>query len=220
MSIHQKILDQLDPAGGPAGRWCLDFANTLRKRLTAHPVELLVSYAELVAWSRQAGVLTAQEARALLREANGRPEEAATVLRRAFRLREAIYAIFRAVVTRRPPEAADLATLNAALAKGMGRLRVVPKSKGFAWDAPTDRRTLDRLLWPVARSAADLLTTDNLAAVRQCAGHKCARLFLDKSHNRSRRWCDMKVCGNRAKARRHYERQRVGRRAGGRTVRT
>src|SRR5574337_1210814 len=119
MSIHQKILDQLDPAVGPAARWCLDFANTLRKRLMPHPVELLASYADLVAWSRQAGVLAEPEARALLREANGRPEAAAAVLRRAIRLREAIYAIFRTVVTGRPPQAADLATLNWALAKGL-----------------------------------------------------------------------------------------------------
>ncbi len=220
MSIHQTILDQLDRAGGPPARWCLDFANTLRKRLTPHPVELLASYADLVAWSRQAGVLAEPEARALLRETNGRPEAAAAVLRRAIRLREAIYAIFGAVVTGRPPQAADLATLNWALAKGLRRLRIVPKREGFAWDAPTDRRRLDRLLWPLARSAADLLTTDHLAAVRQCGGQRCARLFLDESRNRSRRWCDMKVCGNRAKARRYYERQRIGQRADGKRVRT
>jgi len=52
----------------------------------------------------------------------------------------------------------------------------------------------------------DLLTSDRLSAVRECAADDCAWLFLDESRNRSRRWCDMKVCGNRQKARLHYHR--------------
>ncbi|MBN1859137.1 CGNR zinc finger domain-containing protein [Candidatus Bipolaricaulota bacterium] len=69
----------------------------------------------------------------------------------------------------------------------------------------------DQLEWPVwilARSAADLLTSDERDRVRRCAGPDCGWLFVDISRNHSRRWCDMADCGNRAKARRSYARKR------------
>jgi predicted RNA-binding Zn ribbon-like protein len=64
------------------------------------------------------------------------------------------------------------------------------------------------MLWPVVRSAAELLTSDELGRVRECAADNCAWLFLDRSKNRSRRWCDMAVCGNRDKVRRFRQRSR------------
>jgi predicted RNA-binding Zn ribbon-like protein len=205
------------PSGSPAptfdlsgGRACLDFANTLSKRLASRPRERLVGYGDLVAWSRQAGVVTEREAGALLREAQRRPAEAAAVLERAIHLREAIYRIFSAAAGERPAGGGDLATLNAALADALPLLGLVPAGDRFAWEWTTNGQRLDRMLWPVARSAADLLTAGELARVRECEAETCAWLFMDRSRNRSRRWCDMKACGNRAKARRHYERKKGG----------
>jgi len=71
-------------------------------------------------------------------------------------------------------------------------------------------KALDCVLWPIARSAADLLTEGPLGAIRRCEGKGCGWLFLDTSRNRTRRWCDMRICGNRAKARRHHERMKAG----------
>jgi predicted RNA-binding Zn ribbon-like protein len=65
------------------------------------------------------------------------------------------------------------------------------------------------MLWPIASSAADLLTSERLKKVRLCEAKTCTWLFLDESRNHSRRWCDMKVCGNREKARRHYQRELI-----------
>ncbi|MCB0153982.1 MAG: CGNR zinc finger domain-containing protein, partial [Anaerolineae bacterium] len=56
-------------------------------------------------------------------------------------------------------------------------------------------------------SAAELLTSDRLNRVGQCAGESCGWLFLDTTRNHSRRWCEMEHCGNRAKAKRHYRRR-------------
>ena len=68
---------------------------------------------------------------------------------------------------------------------------------------------LDRVTWWVARSAAELMTSPDLPFVRECASYDCGWLFMDTTKNRSRRWCDMSTCGNRAKGRRHYERKRA-----------
>ena len=187
------------------GRLCLDFANTLDDRLTDHAKELLNRYTDLVSWSHQVGMVTERAAQRLMHQATRRPGDAAAVVERAIPLREALYRLFSAIVGKRQPPEADLALLNAALGEALARSRIVPTAQGFRWGW-TDDEALDRLLWPVVRSAASLLTSEELAAVRECAAANCGWLFLDISRNRSRRWCNMAVCGNRAKARRHYER--------------
>lgn len=190
----------------PSAPSCLDFVNTVDWRTSGHPQDSLTSYADLVKWSRQAGVITEREARQLLREGASRPKEANTVFTRAVQMREAIYRIFSALAAARRPETADLDLLNDALSEALSRLRVRPGAEGFTWGWADADGALDRMLWSVARSAAELLVSDELERVRGCAGEGCGWLFVDVSRNRLRRWCDMKSCGNRAKARRHYER--------------
>jgi predicted RNA-binding Zn ribbon-like protein len=185
---------------------CLDFVNTLSGRLKDRPRERLRVYSDLVLWGRQAGLLTDLEAQRLIREARRRPAQAATVLERAIGLREALYRVFAAAARGRQPPEADLAALNAALPEALSRLRIVPTDSGFGWAWAGHEEGLERVVWPVARSAAELLTSGELARARECAETNCAWLFLDTSRNRSRQWCDMRVCGNRAKARRHYAR--------------
>jgi predicted RNA-binding Zn ribbon-like protein len=76
----------------------------------------------------------------------------------------------------------------------------------YRWEWKCSRgEMIGWVLWPIALSAADLLASEKLGSVRRCAGDNCAWLFLDESRNHSRRWCDMKICGNRQKARRHYK---------------
>jgi predicted RNA-binding Zn ribbon-like protein len=73
-----------------------------------------------------------------------------------------------------------------------------------------DESGLDGILWPILRSAARLLTDGDHSRLGQCADDRgCGYLFYDTSRNRSRRWCDMNSCGNRAKSQRHYARHRT-----------
>ncbi len=193
------------------GRLCLDLANTLNDRAADAPRELLNSYGGLVDWGRQAGILTEGEAARLVQFETCHPAEAASVLNRAIALREVIYRTFSAVAGGRSPEEADLAGLNAALAEALSLSRIVPMEGRFVWDSGVDQDSPDGMLCAVARSAGDLLTSEELDRVRICDGHDCLWLFMDTSRNRSRRWCDMKSCGNRAKAREHYQRKKARR---------
>jgi predicted RNA-binding Zn ribbon-like protein len=191
------------------GSWvCLDFANTVDGRPTPVPQDPLRGYADLAAWAAQARVVSAREARALAERARRELAAAASALRQAVRLREAIYRVVAAVAGRRPPRAADLAVINAAVVGAHTRSRIVVRGGGFARELEGDRWALDRVLWPVAQSVGDLLTSADLVAVRECAAPDCGRLFVDTSRNRTRRWCDMRGCGNRAKVRRYYARWR------------
>ncbi|MCZ6906331.1 MAG: ABATE domain-containing protein [Deltaproteobacteria bacterium] len=195
------------------GGWlCLDFANTVSKRPTYHPQDRLTSFPRLVAWSHQAHIVSDREAQRLIRAGICQSEAAAEVLERAIGLREVIYRIFSAIAAGRQPVVVDLSKLNVCLAEAMVMARIVSTPNGYAWGWQDTEDALDRTLWPVARSAADLLASDGLVAVRDCVGRTCRWLFMDNSRNQSRRWCDMKVCGNRAKAHWHYERTKAGRR--------
>jgi predicted RNA-binding Zn ribbon-like protein len=108
----------------------------------------------------------------------------------------------------RSPDAAD-AALRSALALREAVYRI------FSWDWTRRGETLERPMWDIAQSAADLLTSGQLHRVRQCGDERCGWLFFDRSKNRSRRWCSMDDCGNRAKARRHYRRSRASDTRGG-----
>jgi predicted RNA-binding Zn ribbon-like protein len=201
-----KNADTLKRLGG---RLSLAFANTADWHASDHPVEFLTSYSDLVAWSQHVGILTDHQAQRLLKKAAHRPEDATAVLERAIVLREAIYRIFSAISHGRPPQAADLATFNAELSRALAQSRIVSTTEGFAWDWAGTEGALDRMLWPVLHDVAGLLTSAELDRVGQCADDRCGWLFLDTSRNRSRRWCSMEGCGNRAKVRRHYKRKRA-----------
>ena len=112
------------------------------------------------------------------------------------------------------PGAEVLGVVNGVLADMLGRSRLAPAGGDLAWAWGGDEDALDRPLWAVARAAAALLTGPGLERVRACPGVGCGWLFLDTSRNRSRRWCDMRDCGNRAKARRHYQRSRAAESSG------
>jgi predicted RNA-binding Zn ribbon-like protein len=191
-----------------AGNLCLDFANTADWHESEQPVELLTSYGDLLAWGRQAGLLDADDEARLTRAAEREPEAAVAVYARAITLREAVFGVFRAIARREPVVAGDLALLNDELTLARSQRRLVTRPDGFGWGWSGQDTALDRVLWEVAESAAELLTSSWRERVRQCAGDPCGWLFHDTSRNRSRRWCNMEGCGNRAKARRYYQRQR------------
>src|SRR5882724_1201445 len=196
------------------GHTCLDFANTVSWIGSAHPNERLGSYGDLLEWADQAEVLDQGALRRLRRAARSAPAAADVALRSAHALREAIHEVFLARAEGREPKAATSGTLNRFLGQALGRLRLQVEDCACLWVFLDEGDELERMLWPVAWSAASLLTSEEAQLVRCCAAERCGWLFLDRSRNRSRRWCDMKACGNSAKARRHYARTRRLKRAG------
>jgi predicted RNA-binding Zn ribbon-like protein len=189
-------------------RLCLDFANTVEWHASNHPEESLNSYADLVGWAKRAAILTDEEAQYLQQKAAQQPAAASESLIKAIDLREAIYRIFAAIANERPVEDADLALLNNWLAETAGRLQVTQTASGFDWRWRGKEQALAWMLWPVVQSAAELLLSPELDQVKQCDDDRgCGWLFLDTSRNRSRRWCSMQSCGNRAKVRRYRRQQ-------------
>jgi predicted RNA-binding Zn ribbon-like protein len=208
------------------GALCLDFVNTAGWRGQSDSAGVLRDFEDLVAWTQHAGGLSTRQGRDLLKRAASEPARARTVHEQAISLREALYLVFSSLAAGRAAEPADLATINATVTDAYQHLRLAlrppsefaprppselaPLGDSFAWEWHEADGSLELPVWMIARSAAELLTSDSLGRVRECAGERCDWLFLDASRNRSRRWCDMAECGNRAKAQRSYARRRNG----------
>lgn len=216
--MSETTLFPRDPASGQddgfafefsGGDLALDFTNTISRRKASPPAgEKLLDYGRLVSWAHQARLLESSNAARLRAAAKKTPRAAAAALKRAVAVREAIYAVLSSVAAgaRPPREAVD--ALNAAMPASLAALRILPQRQGFAWRFESADGDLAPMLAPVVRAAAELLTSQGLGRVRECGSDTCSWLFLDRSKNGTRRWCDMKSCGNRAKARRYYQREK------------
>jgi predicted RNA-binding Zn ribbon-like protein len=195
------------------GDLCLDFVNTWGDRGRPE-TDGLQTYPQLVAFARQTGLIDPVGEAALATRAAAKAPAAAAAIEAARSLREALYGIFSARAQDREIPGPDLARLNAALREALPNLRLGLQGRTLVWHWRPDAAALTSPLWPIARAAADLLTQAT-APVRECGGAHCTWLFLDQSRGRSRRWCSMASCGNRAKARRHYRRTKHDPPAGG-----
>jgi predicted RNA-binding Zn ribbon-like protein len=179
----------------------LAFINTLSGRPTAAPVERLDSYDALVLWAREQHLISGAAAERLSAEARRHPHQAAAVLARAKDFREALNGLVAAIDAGRQPNADVLKTIGECLAGAYANGRLVPHEGALQWIASAEDE-LDRVLWEIGRAAGRLVVSPRLARVRACAAHDCGWWFVDDTKNRSRRWCDMKLCGNREKLRR------------------
>jgi predicted RNA-binding Zn ribbon-like protein len=187
------------------GRLCLDFSNTVSDWFADERRDRLEDYGALVAFAEQAGAIDPRQARALRRVAGQRPTEAEAAVVRARELRQAIFHVFHALGhggARHRRRRRDHQRLSRR-----ARRRLRREAGGWRLDFERDGADLEAPLSPIAVSAAELLTSTRADRVRICGAEEtgCTWLFVDESKNRSRRWCSMSDCGNRAKARRHYE---------------
>lgn len=185
---------------------CLNFANS--KSWNDHEnFNFFKEYQYLLPWALQMDLMTLPQAEQKLALAAQQPQQAQAALKYADRVRETIYHIFFAIANQQEIPVADLAYFNEAWRAALAHLQIVPGQDSLHWDWVDADGELDSLLWPILHSAAELLISEKLIRVKSC--NSCGWLFLDSTKAGRRRWCDMKLCGNRAKARRHYARSKA-----------
>lgn len=190
------------------GRLCLDFVNTVHCYGCDDIGEYLNNYQDFIDWSHHVGTVTSEEAKRLTVKSAENPSEAKRVYLRAIELREIIYGIFCSLLEAKPQTEKDLTAFNDYLSDMMALSKIVKTAEGFDWDMTANKTSLGWILNPVIRSAADLLISEEWRRLKKCADPACGWLFLDVSRNHSRRWCDMRDCGNRAKASRFYKKKK------------
>ncbi|HLW53783.1 MAG TPA: ABATE domain-containing protein [Candidatus Angelobacter sp.] len=194
------------------GALCLDFANTIhntRAKDETSREEELHTISDVLQWGREAGLLSSAGHDRLAAHYSRNSREAAAALARAITVRDLLLSIFAGIANGRSPSSQLVSELNSALAMAPGLLRVHKNSGRLEKEWASASDGLQQVLFAVLSSAADLLAGQCLDRIRECTSANCSWLFVDESRNRSRRWCDMRECGNRMKARRHYQRSKA-----------
>lgn len=191
-----------------AGRLWLDFVNT-GDAVLGRRVDTIPSFERLIAWMEAADVIDAERAALLRRRAGEQPSGAAAALVEARRIRSALRALAERGRREDAATARDeaVAELNRVLGRSVGTRRVEPLPDGrYARSFAPVGDAFGGLIIPVVESAVDSLVRGELGRIRGCADRRCPRLFADDTKSRTRRWCQMATCGNRAKQRSRRQR--------------
>jgi len=190
-----------------ASELAFDFANTASDRDGPNRLEHLREGRDLVLWARHAKVISDSDRDAALALVERDADLAAGLLGEALALRDTIYRIGAALARREPPAEDDRAQLAGTHAHCLSRAKLSPFGDGFVWRWDASAALSEAIRGPIALSALTVLTQQNLARIKQCEGDHCGWLFFDTTKNRLRRWCEMEVCGNRAKVRAFRQRK-------------
>lgn len=183
------------------GHPALDLVNTLDWRFReSGPEELLADYSDVLRFLEQAALLPSSHARKLLRSVSDTKGE--KVLAEIRALREAAAELFYAVIDERTPSPATVRQVQECFASARPHEQLNWTGQKLAWSMPHSSADPALPLWLLSLSTNALMTSDQMNLVRQCGSEECRWLFLDTSKNHTRRWCNMKICGNRMKARR------------------
>jgi predicted RNA-binding Zn ribbon-like protein len=186
----------------------LNFANTESGRGFPSHQNHFRAAANVVEWLRHAKALSVEETAWLRKRVAERADLAADLLAQAVALRVAIHDIGAALGRRAKPPEAALANLSALHARCVAKAELAPGAVSCHWLWNVRASPVEAALGPIALAAVRLFTQGDFHRIRECGGHACGWLFYDRSKNNRRRWCEMEVCGNRAKQRRLAARRR------------
>ena len=183
-----------------AGKLALDFTNTESGRGGPEHLDHLHTAGDLVAWAVHAKIIGERDAALARRFINDQNKLARHLIARGRYLRETIYRINSNVVAGKPPAKELLHSLTATHAEMLATATLTPHGDNYKWAWHPKAELAAAILGPIALSALNLLVDADLSRIKQCHGNHCGWLFFDSTKNKSRQWCDMSVCGNRAKA--------------------
>jgi predicted RNA-binding Zn ribbon-like protein len=199
-------LDADSPFKYVGGDPALDLVNTVDWTRTGTRRDRLTSYGRLADWAEGAGIVRPDVVVRLRRIAEADPRRASETVATARRTREVLRNAFRhaalGACTR-----SGLEDLNRLLSETLPRLRLEASRSGAAYTWAEWGESPSCVLWPVTFSAAELLTSEEASRIGTCPGDDCGWMFVDRSRNGRRRWCEMATCGTTAKNRRRRARQ-------------
>jgi predicted RNA-binding Zn ribbon-like protein len=196
-----RTIETLELDGGSP---CLDFVNTVRSRFE-HPLyEFILSPYDWLKWIYRVKLLNDPEMEQIKKYVIHNPAKAAIELKRIIEAREVLYQIFRVLANKKVPLSQHITLLNRELSRTLRYLKIE-----FTDDLKIKEKWDDKsfnllyTLHPVLKSSYDLLLSDAFNHLKEC--RHCGWIYLDKSKNNSRRWCNMKTCGNTEKTKKYYD---------------
>jgi predicted RNA-binding Zn ribbon-like protein len=210
---NQALVTQLaklpiSQMGLHGGSLCLDFVNTLAWRTSRQADDRLQNLDDLLAWGIYIELLSPDKVEALYPRSKKDKLLATKVVEEALLLRESIYRIFSAIIVHKIPDSVDITGLRTIFAQAVLRADLVNVCERYVWQVPQHINDLRVISWSVSISAVELITSEEANRVRICQNEGCGYLFVDRTRNGSRLWCTSEICGNRARVRRFYDKNR------------
>jgi predicted RNA-binding Zn ribbon-like protein len=199
-----RTIETLELDGGIL---CLDFVNTVRNRFEYPLFDFIAVPEDLLLWICRTQICDDITENRLKKYILKNQEKAKRDLKKILRIRELLYRIFHQLSHAKKPSDEDIRHFNKELSLVFRYLNFEIDEKletKIIWNhEPSD------LLWalmPIISSASELLISDSKDRIKECPN--CGWLFLDKSKNKSRAWCNMKTCGNTIKIKKYYEKNK------------
>lgn len=200
---EERSIETLSLDGGCI---CFDFINTVHSRTEESVYDYLVEYQDLLDWCRRMELLPKEHIQRLEEYVKNKPAEGEEALQEIKAYREMLYSFFSAVAEETTVEDSDLVKFNTLIAEALSRIRFTMNGKKPVPGWEEKEINLYEPLWRVGKSAYEILTEQPVERIKECEA--CGWVFLDKSKNRSRRWCNMQTCGSAHKARKYYHRKK------------
>lgn len=188
------------------GYLCLDFINTVHSRTETPIRDYLLTYEDVLRWTNRTGILSKKEQKYLSDYAADHPDRAKKAFKKIINAREALFTLFGAIAEDRKPAIDSIEIFNRLLTKALVHVKLVPAKDKMqvVWEQGSDPLMLP--LWMAVKSAYDILIEEPQDRIKACPS--CYWLFLDKTKNNKRRWCNSLTCGSIDKASRYYYRKK------------
>lgn len=202
--MKELTLDTLLLDGGCL---CFDLVNTIshRKRPGAH--DYIGSYTELLQWVHKTRGLPDEQLNLLKKLAAEQSGETASALTFFREVRELLYRFFSAVAARRFPGEKTCDLTNEYIRQAMRRLEFNAARFPVTLEQREAGSDLREPVWAGLRSAWDVLNSQDQTRIKECEA--CGWLFLDRTRNKGKRWCNPATCGNTDKTKRYYRRKKA-----------
>ena len=203
------MADTRPPAMFIADALGLDFLNSIATPVDT-PIDWIADGDGLLRWLAQAALVPSDTLADF--KARAKPGELDKVADEARGLREWFRGFVRKHVGRplSPRAVRELEPLNRLLERDDAFSRIVSHrhEEGSHLELQKMRRWLtpQSLLLPIGEALAKFVCEEDFSDVKACEGPACTLMFVDHTRARTRRWCSMAICGNRAKQAAHRNR--------------
>jgi predicted RNA-binding Zn ribbon-like protein len=187
------------------GNLALDLVNTV-SGWNSDPEDWVPDIASFLVWARTCGVLDEGEQNAAARHAKDSPAAAERVLASVRELRIALKGLIDSFEHRKAAALSDLSVVDEWRRRLALSEQIVVRRNKIDFAINRDISALELPGLRVTAAALSFLKNVPTARIKTCRARDCGWKFVDQSRNRSRRWCDMAVCGNLAKTRQYRAR--------------
>ncbi len=189
------------------GELCLDFTNTIHNRSITPPEDYLGNFKDLLDWLGFTGALPRRILLTMKVSASVDAERARRAFKSAIAFRKLLYTVFSSVAHGPEVPEKEFSALSMKIGRTLANLRLHHEGRRVVTSWAYRKGNLEQALWPIAKSAMDLLLSGDFDRIKQCP--RCFWLFHDTTKNSGRKWCSVQTCGRIDKAARYYYRKKA-----------